>query len=195
MRNFLSSVLLVGAMIATPLLAQPAPTAPKPKPASYLEIAVTYDAARSNTAGGSSFWLQGGSVQLHAHFWHGLGAVADVAGLHQANVHSSGVGLDLVTATFGPRYTWSPAHGRFSLYGQALGGVVNGLNSVFPNPMGAETNATGTAMQLGGGVNVKLTHRVALRAIEADWLRTDLPNSTTNVQNNLRLGAGFVFRF
>ena len=28
-----------------------------------------------------------------------------------------------------------------------------------------------------------------------DWLRTQLPNATTKVQNNLRLGAGLVFRF
>jgi len=29
--------------------------------------------------------------------------------------------------------------------------------------------------------------------IQADWLRTQLPNSTTNVQNDLHLGAGIVF--
>jgi hypothetical protein len=48
---------------------------------------------------------QGGSVQMYGRFWHGLGGVADVAGLHTGSVHGSGVGLDLVTATFGPRYT------------------------------------------------------------------------------------------
>ena len=35
----------------------------------------------------------------------------------------------------------------------------------------------------------------ALRAFEADWLRTQMPNATTNVQNNLRLGAGLIYRF
>lgn len=189
MRNMLGSVLLVGAMMATPLIAQQAQVA------SHLEIAATFAAARSNAAGGSSFWLQGGSVQMHAQFWHGLGVVADVAGLHQGNIQSSGVGLDLVTATFGPRYTWTPLHGRYSIYGQSLAGVVNGLNSVFPNSLGAETSAAGIAVQVGGGVNAKLTPRVSLRVIEADWLRTDLPNSTTSAQNNLRLGAGVVLRF
>jgi hypothetical protein len=51
------------------------------------------------------------------------------------------------------------------------------------------------ALCIGGGVNVALRHRLALRAFEADWLRTQLPDGTTNVQNNLRLGAGLVFRF
>jgi hypothetical protein len=30
---------------------------------------------------------------------------------------------------------------------------------------------------------------------EADWLRTQMPNSSDNVQNNLRLGAGLVWHF
>jgi hypothetical protein len=29
---------------------------------------------------------------------------------------------------------------------------------------------------------------------EADWLRTQLPNSDTDVQNNIRLAAGVVIR-
>jgi hypothetical protein len=40
-----------------------------------------------------------------------------------------------------------------------------------------------------------LTHRLSVRAFEANWLRTELPNATTNVQNNLRLGAGILYRF
>ncbi|MGA8531063.1 MAG: hypothetical protein WB622_15205 [Acidobacteriaceae bacterium] len=40
-----------------------------------------------------------------------------------------------------------------------------------------------------------LSPQLAVRALQASWLRTQLPNSTSNLQNNLRLGAGFVFRF
>jgi peptidoglycan-associated lipoprotein len=43
-------------------------------------------------------------------------------------------------------------------------------------------------------MNLPLSRHIDLRAFEADWLRTELPNSTTNIQNNLRVGAGFVFR-
>jgi hypothetical protein len=38
-----------------------------------------------------------------------------------------------------------------------------------------------------------LTRHVSLRVIQANWLRTQMPNATTNVQNNLLLGAGVVF--
>jgi peptidoglycan-associated lipoprotein len=193
MWKYLGNALLLGVMTATPLMAY---DASNEQPSHNLEVAVTFDAMHSKAAANSSFWLQGGSMQMHGQFWRGLGVVADVAGLHEANIGASGVGLDLVTAVFGPRYTWTPMrHRRYSIYGQALGGVADGLNSIFPDVAGAQTNANGTALQVGGGFNVKWTSRIALRAIEANWVRTDLPNGTTNVQNNLRLGGGFAFRF
>lgn len=34
----------------------------------------------------------------------------------------------------------------------------------------------------------------ASRLLEASWLRTEFENATTDVQNNLQLGAGIVFR-
>jgi hypothetical protein len=38
------------------------------------------------------------------------------------------------------------------------------------------------------------THRFAIRAIEAEYLRTQLPNAADNLQQNLRIGAGVVLR-
>jgi peptidoglycan-associated lipoprotein len=159
-------------------------------------VAVVYNPLLANIVGGNSFSMQGGSVQVHGQFWHGLGVVADVSGLHTASTGgSSGVGLDMVTATFGPRYTWSPAHRRYAIFGQALVGEAHGMNSVFPNPAGANDSANSLALYVGGGINVRLKDHLALRVLEADWLRTQLPNATTNVQNNLRVGAGLIYRF
>ena len=36
---------------------------------------------------------------------------------------------------------------------------------------------------------------LAVRALDAAWLRTQLPNATTSAQDNVRLGAGAVFKF
>jgi hypothetical protein len=166
----------------------------QPRPVS-LDVAVVYNSLMTNVVVGDSFWMQGGSVQVHGQFWRGWGVVADVSGLHTANANGAGVGLDLVTVAFGPRYTWFAPHRRYALFGQVLAGETNGLNSVFPNAEGANDSANSLALYIGGGVNVPLRRHVALRAFEADWLRTQLPNATTNVQNNLRLGAGLVFRF
>lgn len=159
-----------------------------------LEIAVTYDATHSMQASGSPLWMQGGTVQMHGQFYRGWGVVADISDAHIANIHGTGVGLDLVTATFGPRYTWMPAHTRYSLFTQALGGEAWGMNSVFPHPGGATTTDNSLAVKAGGGLNVCLTAHIALRAIEVDYLRTQFPNSTSNVQNSLRVAAGVVVR-
>jgi len=163
-------------------------------PAS-IDVAIAYDTARANIVPGSNFWMQGGSVQIHGQFWRGLGVVADIAGLHTSDVHGTGVGLDLVTATFGPRYTLPLAHDRYAVFGQGLLGEANGFHSVFPAASGVNSSAGGLALQVGGGVNFSLSRHLAVRAFEADWLRTQLPNGTTSVENNLRLGAGLVFKF
>jgi len=203
MRRLLSSVLLCGAktivitgvaLAATPLVAQSA-AAEKTAPKYPLDVAITYNATMSNSVTSKSLWMQGGSVQVHGQFYRGLGVVADIAGTHVGNINSSGVGLDMVTATFGPRYTWTTKSRKFALFGQALGGEGFGFHSVFPHVNGATASNYNLAVKAGGGLNVALTPRIALRAIEADWLRTQLPNATTNVQNNVILGAGVVMRF
>lgn len=189
-------VLLVGAGLLAGALAwgQQAQGQASQTPGT-LDVAVVYNAVRANLVGSDNFWMQGGSVQIHGQFWRGLGIVADIAGLHASNASGSGVGLDMVTATFGPRYTWSPERHRYALFGHVLIGEANGLNSVFPTPTGAIDSDHGLALYVGGGANLHLTRHLSVRALEADWLRTQLPNSTNNSQNNLRLGSGLIFRF
>jgi hypothetical protein len=189
------TVLLTGVCMLAGLVARGQKTTSTKQANTTFEIAVTYDASRANVIAGTGFWMHGGSIEVHGQFWHGLGVVVDVTGLHAARLNSSGVGLDLVTATFGPRYTWSKPHARCSFFGQALAGEANGFNSTFPGTPQAVTTANSIAEQLGGGVNIQAKHHIAIRAFEADWLRTQLPNSTTSAQNNLKLGAGFVLRF
>lgn len=167
--------------------------------AQELDFAFTYNAQHSNTTGGNSFWLQGGSAEIAGTFYRGLGAVADITATHASNIESDGVDLTLITATFGPRYTWAlPLRRKSSrqvrLFGEALGGFVNGINSVFPSTTGAQSEANDLAFQIGGGADLLLSRHLALRVIQAHWLSTRLPNGASNVENNLQLGAGIVFR-
>jgi len=69
------------------------------------------------------------------------------------------------------------------------------MNRLFPNSTGATDTANSLALYVGGGVNYSLKHRLALRAFEAEWLRTQMPNATNNVQKNLSLGAGLIYNF
>jgi hypothetical protein len=164
---------------------------PEEQPAR-LEATLTYNPVLANVTIGDEFGMEGGSAQVQARLWRRLSAVADVAGLHTGNVNNSGVGLDLITATFGPRYTLT--RHRMVFFGQALVGEAHGLNGIFPTSTGANSTANSLALQIGGGINFPFTRHFAVRALDADWLRTQLPNATTNVQNNLRLGAGVVYR-
>jgi hypothetical protein len=165
------------------------------EPPTSPDVAITYDALQANIVPDNNFWMQGGSVQLHAQFWRGLGMVADIAGLHTGKVNGTGAGLSMVTTTFGPRYTWPFAHHRYAVFAQALAGEANGFDSVFPTANGAHNSADGLALKIGGGMNLHLSRHLAVRVFEADWLRTQLPNATSGVQNNLRMGAGLVFKF
>jgi hypothetical protein len=53
----------------------------------------------------------------------------------------------------------------------------------------------GGGAQAGGGLDYRLSQHVAVRAVEAAWQHTQLPNGTNNIQNDLLLGAGIVVRF
>jgi hypothetical protein len=166
----------------------------EPQARGSMEVAVTYNPTLANTVGGYGLSMQGASVQVRGQFFRGWGVVADVSGLHTNMLPHSMAGLDLVTADFGPQYTWLPVHHRLALFGQFLVGEAFGMNSIFPSIGGVSSSANGLALQVGGGMNLPLSSHIGVRAFEADWLRTALPNSTTNVQNNLRLGVGIFFR-
>lgn len=165
----------------------------QPEPARF-DVAFTYNPVLANVTPGNEFSMQGGSAQIQTRFWHRVCAVADVAGLYTSNVNGSGIGLDLIAATFGPRYIWSPSNRRVVFFGQTLVGEAHGMHSIFPSSTGTNSSGNSLALQIGGGINLPLTDHFSLRAFDADWLRTQLPNATTNVQNNLRLGAGLVYR-
>ena len=160
-----------------------------------LELALNYQGAYAYSSAGQEFWMLGGGAQLEGRIAHGLGAVVDVAGLHAANIHNSGVNLDMMAALAGPRYNWRLA-GRsgLTLFAQALPGAVYGFHSVFPSAAGARESATGLALKCGGGVNYAFSPRLGLRLIEADWLHTQLPNGAENTQNNLFFASGLVIR-
>jgi len=165
-----------------------------------VNLAVTYTEQYSNLVSTPTFWYNGGDIELSAQVYHGLGLAANIGGTQTGNAAGSGVGLTLITATFGPRYTFYRAVGAerkrsLAIFGQGLIGQAWGLNSYFPSTSGAQTDAVNFALQVGGGVDLGLTRHLGVRVFQGDWLRTQLPNGTTNVQNTLRLGAGVVFRF
>jgi hypothetical protein len=164
-----------------------------------LDLAIAFVGDRTNPVGGANSWLTGGGIELGVNAWHGFGIAADVAALHTSSTGSQGVPLSLVTTAFGPRYRYTRglASGRqtISAFGEALLGEANAGRSLFPSAQGVTGSANSLALQVGGGLDVGLSRRLAVRAIQASWLRTQLPNNSTNVQNHFQLGSGLVIRF
>jgi len=174
---------------ASPGAAQSAAAANTDRGVSF---AITYSESGSNLVSSNRFWLEGGGAELATSSWHGFGVAASVVGLHTSN-SGSGVPVNLVVTTFGPRYSWSPHHSRTVLFAQGLVGEVDGFDGLYPRTPAADTSTSRLATQVGGGIDLGFRRHFSLRLLQADWLRTQLPNAGTNVQNNFRLGAGIVF--
>jgi opacity protein-like surface antigen len=190
MRSSLRYLLLLGAAtLTTNSLRGQAPA-----PHRELDLAVTSVSQRSNITPGNFFWRQGGALELSTEVHRGFGVAVNLAGSKASNILGTGIDLDTFTVTGGPRYTWHQSNGRVSAFGQALFGESHGWNSLFPKMGGPTSSANSFAMQLGGGVDVNVSHHFAVRAVQADWVRTQFPNATTDRQNDLRLGAGIVVR-
>ena len=195
MRISIYSLLFLAVVVSTSA-AQTQQLAP---PTGHLDLAVTYGADRTNLTTGNSFWMQGGSAEAVGVFPHGLGLVADVTGLHAGSISSTQVPLSLVFVTFGPRYTWrAPWHAGkhdLSLFGQALVGEAHGFDGLFPSPVGVRNSGYQPCAASWRRCDLDLSHRVSLQLPHADWLRTQLPNSSTGVQNHFSINAAPSFTF
>jgi|HubBroStandDraft_5_1064220.scaffolds.fasta_scaffold61848_1 hypothetical protein len=167
--------------------------------ASDVNVEVGYLGQRSNVVTGPSFWLHGGNLEASIQVYHGLGISCDIAGSTVGRVTSGNKGISIVSATVGPSYKMQRPLGKgdrmFDVFAHGLVGPAYGFNSIFPAATGTKTDATVLALQLGGGFDIVLSRRFAIRVFQADWLRTQFPNSTTNLQNSLRMSTGVVIRF
>ena len=152
---------------------------------SNFEVALTYSPLLANVTTSKTFWMQGADAQIHGRVWRDLGIVGDVVGFHTGNVNDSHIGLDLFAYTAGPRYTWKPSRGRPSYFVQALGGAAHGANSIFPRGNQLDSSANSLAVQLGGGIDIPTSRHLVARPLEVNWLRTQLPNGTTECRTTL----------
>src|SRR6266436_7055079 len=159
-----------------------------------LDVFVGYSYFRDNpsTPGVSSFSLHGGSASVAYNANHWLSGVADFGGYHANNILGSGVDGTVSTYLFGPRISYRH-HERFTPFAQTLFGVAHASGSGF----GSSSTSNAFAASFGGGLDVKVFHRLSLRAAQVEYLLTRFPETTTSreTQNNLRVSTGFVVHF
>ncbi len=148
------------------------------------------------------FTLSGGAGDLYWKILHmpgsralGVGLAADAGVEHTGNENGAGYGLTLTTLTAGPRLQLPSAH-HLHPFAQALFGFAHGSGSQFPQQNSLVSSANSFALDFGGGADYFLpSHLISIRVLQADYLRTELPNNTNDWQNNLRIGAGITLHF
>jgi len=201
------------AAIAVPasLMAQTTAKEKKDFPKSELFVGYSYLRAVPTLADGNRLvTLNGGTASLAYNFNRYFGLVTDFTGYADSELRLSGPGASptriagsggsAYTFLFGPRLSYR-AHDRFTPFVQVLGGGAYATAVTLNNCTVACTplpEQGSFAMTAGGGLDIKLTKHVALRAVQAEYLMTrfaDVSTSVRGTQNDMRLSAGIVFRF
>jgi hypothetical protein len=160
-----------------------------------VSFAITYENAGANLTFASpvTFQAQGGGLEASVQFRNGFAGVGSIHGFH-TNESGHGVPVNVLVEAFGPRYTFQGLGKKYpvNIFLQGLIGEANGFAGLYPNSAGALANASSFASEAGGGMDISCTPHVSVRLFQVDWVRTNLPNATSNVQNTLRLGIGLV---
>ncbi|MEJ2247690.1 MAG: hypothetical protein P8Y80_16680 [Acidobacteriota bacterium] len=108
-----------------------------------------------------------------------FGAVADFGGQYK-NIED--ITAHVYEYVFGPRFSLRGE--KATVFGQALfGGATLG---------GGGESINGFAMGFGGGVDVNVSERLAVRVVQFDWIPTRFEGEWNN--NTVRFGFGIVIK-
>ncbi|MCL6564998.1 MAG: porin family protein [Acidobacteriia bacterium] len=182
--------------LCTALLLISLPAAAQTTPA--VEIFGGYQYARINPGEGVDGFNQNGwnaALQVNANNWFGI--VADFSGVYGSptisipGVGSAEVDTNFHSFLFGPQISYR-GHERVTPFVRALFGAIRANAEAF----GTAESQTAFGMALGGGVDVNVHDRVAIRLIQADYVlsRFEGFSGQTENQHNARLSFGVVFR-
>lgn len=159
------------------------------------ELGVDYNYVHTNAPprGCGCFSMNGGNGWLAYNWTRSLAVVGEVASQHASNIAGSGTDLTLTSYLFGTRYSWRKA-GHFVPFAQVLLGGAHAGGDFAPARTGFAGSSNAFAMILGGGLDVTLSKRFAVRTFQADYYLTRFANAVNDHQNNLRISAGLVLR-
>src|ERR1700722_5912699 len=148
-------------------------------------------------------------------FTQHIGLEGELGGYHNGNVNNHEFDTTTFSYLFGPRFSLGRSR-TVDPYFHALFGGMNAHTSIcciYPTTGTGQTTGTGTrlaedqnnfAMAVGGGLDIKLSRNIVLRAIQLDYFMTryqapDIDNlsgpSTNRNQHDLRFATGIVFNF
>jgi outer membrane immunogenic protein len=161
------------------------------------DAAVSYHWVRANAGPGECgcFGLNGGGVSGSWDMRGPFSVVVDISAETAGSAPTNRSSLTLSSYLAGARYRipqpwWKGAH-KPQPFGQLLLGAAHAGGGV----AGLGDATFGFATRIGGGVDVPLSPRFAVRVVQIDYYLTHFANATNDHQNNLLVGAGFVFHW
>lgn len=167
------------------------------KPQNTFDVSAMYTALHANApvGGCGCFWMSGGTGEIAVPVWRNFSLEAQVNGETTDHIPNFNTGLSLLSGLGGVRMR-VPTHTIFQPYAHALFGGVHGFDSYFPDRVGELPTSydTSFAMAFGGGIDLRVSRHIWIRALEADYHYSELRNLQGDRQNQYRLGAGIVFR-
>jgi len=167
-------------------------------PQVEVALGYTYVRARSVVPGGCCFNMNGGSASVAVGINRWLSLAGEFGGYYTGNVQGTGNSLSVFPFIFGPRFSYR-RNDRVTPFAQGLfgGGHAGGTlyTQAFQSGAAPPSARTAFAMAVGGGLDVNVTQRWAIRAFQADWFFTEFPNGASDHEHNFRLTTGVVMRF
>ncbi len=171
--------------------------------------------SNNTVTGNRMVGLNGGSASVAFNFNRYLGVVGDFGGYDDSQLQLTGTGINqplvvnssgtAYTYLFGPRLSYRNQT-RFTPFAQILAGGVHASDVTVNNCAGAGCTVlpvqNSFAFTGGGGLDIRLTHHISIRAVQAEYMLTRFSGVANGVstgvsasQNDLRLSSGLLFSF
>ena len=119
---------------------------------------------------------------------------AEVSSQRASDISGSGEDLTLTSYLFGPRFSWHRS-GHFAPFGSGPAGWGACQRKLCLEQFGICRLIQRLRPDRGRRAGYRNYRHFAIRALEADYYRTQFTNGLNDRQNNLRLSAGVIFRF
>lgn len=154
-----------------------------------MDLGATYTTIHANEGPGQCgcFYMSGGTLEFAVKNDRNVAFVTSFSGTHADNINAIEQTLTLYTLLEGVRYSVDHG-GRFVPFGEAAIGFAHTTSNYV-----LYKNTSAAAAQVGGGLDLHISRRFAIRAAQVDYLFTSSPNGQNNFQNEIRYGAGIVY--
>jgi peptidoglycan-associated lipoprotein len=167
-----------------------------------VEVAFGYTFMHTNAppSGCGCFSMNGGFGSVAWQLKPTFALVGEIGATHASDINPAKNDLTLTTFLFGPRFSARrklsagevPRLHGLTPYAQLLFGGAHASGALSGTTSGS---SNGFAFAAGGGVDLGLSHKLAWRVFQTEYLLTRIPNGVNDHENNFRLSSGLLIHF